>query len=153
MKYAKRILIFLIIFIFGISLFYKFMTYDRNYTWAKIYGSDIEKIADSLKMNVINTERITVDQVKLPKERKTKLQIQKFLSKINLMNYSYEFGEKINLKSENGIDEIICKSWCLGDHLMGLEIEYRNIEDSKLLEIKKIFERNFYNYELVWTKE
>ncbi|GEM_PF-1530156 len=128
------------------------MTYDRNYTWAKMYGSDIEKIADSLQMNVAKTQKINVAEVKLPNERNIKIHIQKFLSKINLMNYSHEFGEKIHLESENENEEIICKSWCLGDHLIGLEIEYKNIEEPKFQLLKNKFERNFSNYDLIWTK-
>ena len=128
------------------------MTYDRNYTWIKEYPYEIAKLADLQNLEFEKTENINVEKIKLPTERKVKIKIQKFLNKFDLMPYGKEFGEQITLKSENENLKVICKSWCLSDYLIGLEIEYKNIGNQELSELRKQFENKFPNYKLIWTK-
>ena len=128
------------------------MTYDRVYSLSKIYTYEIEELADTLNMMVEKTENINVENVKLPFERNFKIKTQKFLNKLSLMNYGNEFGEKIILKSKTNNSKLICKSWCLSDHVIGLEIEYKNIDNYKLTLIQNSFEDKFNNYEIIWTK-
>ena len=128
------------------------MTYDRVYSLSKIYTYEIEELADSLNMVVEKTENINVENVKLPFERNFKIKMQKFLNKLSLMNYGNEFGEKIILKSKTNNSKLDCKSWCLSDHVIGLEIEYKNIDNHKLTLIQNSFEDKFNNYEIIWTK-
>ena len=128
------------------------MTYDRDYSLSKIYSYEIEELADTFNMMVEKTENINVENVKLPFERNFKIKTQKFLNKLSLMTYGNEFGEKIILKSKTNNSKLICKSWCLSDHVIGLEIEYNNIDNHKLTFIQNSFEDKFNNYEIIWTK-
>ncbi|WP_338378942.1 hypothetical protein [uncultured Flavobacterium sp.] len=128
------------------------MTYDRSYTLSKEYTFEVEKIAEELNFKLQKSEKINPESVKLPNERWFKLKIQKLLSKINLMNYGTEFGEKLNLNSYNDKQKIIFKSFCLSDHLIGIEIEHKNIDSNTLQKIKQQFESKFPNYKIIWTK-
>ncbi len=148
----KKIATILVIIIMSFLLFYMFMTYDRNYTWAKEYPNEIKQIAELSNLKIERTEKINVDKVQLPTERKIKIKIQKFLNNLGLMSYGTEVGEKIILKSEDENSNIICKSWCLSDHLIGLEVQYKNIGEQELGELKKQFENQFSKYKLIWTK-
>ena len=44
------------------------------------------------------------------------------------------------------------KSWCLSDHIIGIEITEQNIEIENLNTIRKNIETEFDNYKIVWTK-
>ncbi|WP_299213623.1 hypothetical protein [uncultured Aquimarina sp.] len=136
----------------GLILFYKFMTYDRNYTWSKEYYFEIQNIVGDLNFEIREPIKIDPKNVQLSKEKSIKLNIQKVLSKVNLMNYGSEYGEKIVLNSTNSDQKIIFKSWCLSDHLIGIEIEYENWDPSSLERIKNLFEKQFSNYEIIWNE-
>ena len=68
------------------------------------------------------------------------------------MKYGNEFGECIKLKTENKNSSINCKAWCLGDYLIGLEMEYSNIDSKTLNCFKYSLENHFSNYKIIWTK-
>ncbi len=128
------------------------MTYDRNYTWSKEYYFEIQNIVGDLNFEIREPIKIDPKNVQLSKEKSIKLNIQKVLSKVNLMNYGSEYGEKIVLNSTNSDQKIIFKSWCLSDHLIGIEIEYENWDPSSLERIKNLFEKQFSNYEIIWNE-
>ena len=148
----NKLIIFPILFILGFFLFYKFMTYDRNYTWSKEYSFEVEKALENLDFEFQKSEKINNENIKLPNEKWIKLKIQKLLNKVDLMNYGTEFGEKITLNSTKSEQLLICKGWCLSDHLIGIEIEHKNIDSKTLEKIKQRFESQFPNYKLIWTE-
>ena len=128
------------------------MTYDRSYTWAKEYKDEIITVAEKSGFKVSQTNEIYVGDIKRPTEKTIKIRIQKVLSKVNLMNYGHEFGEKTTLLLENTNGFLNCKGWCLDDHLLGLEIEYYNIDETTFISLKGNFEKHFNNYKIIWTK-
>jgi len=128
------------------------MTYDRNYNWAKEYKDEIIRVAEKGRFKVSQTEEINAGEIKRSTEKIVKIRIQKILSKVSLMNYGNEFGESTKLTSDNSIGFINCKGWCLDDHLIGLEIEYCNIDEATLLSLKDNLEKQFDNYKIIWTR-
>ncbi len=136
----------------GIIFFYEFMTYDRNYTLSKEYYFEIQNINGGLNFEIQEPVKIDPKKIKLSKEKSIKLKIQKLLSKVGLMNYGSEYGEKIILNSTDRNRKIIFKSWCLSDHLIGIEIEHNNLDPSSLEKVKNLFEVQFSNYEIIWNK-
>lgn len=148
----NKLIIFPILLILGFFLFYKFMTYDRNYTWSKEYSFEVENALENLDFEFQKSENINTENIKLPNEKWIKLKIQKLLNKVDLMNYGTEFGEKITLNSTKSEQLLICKGWCLSDHLIGIEIEYKNIDAKTFEKIKQQFESQFPNYKLIWTE-
>lgn len=128
------------------------MTYDRSYTWSKEYKYDILAVAEKSGFKEIQTNNIDVEEIKRPTEKAIKIKIQKVLSKVNLMNYGHEFGESTSLKSDNSTGLLNCKGWCLDDYLIGIEIEYSNIDDANLKKLKDDFEKKFDNYQIIWTQ-
>jgi hypothetical protein len=128
------------------------MTYDRNYTWTKEFEESVKNATINTKFIFQKVERIEVEKVKLPFERNLKIKIQKALSKVKLMNYGTEFGEVIYLVTDKPNEKLKVKSWCLGDHIIGIEISEQNIEIENLKMIRKNIEKEFYNYRIVWTK-
>ena len=128
------------------------MTYDRNYTWSKDYSYEIENTVDNLNFEFQKSEKINPENIKLPNEKWIKLKIQKLLSKVNLMSYGTEFGEKITLNSTESEQKLICKGWCLSDHLIGIEIEHKNLDSNALKRLKQRFENQFPNYKIIWTE-
>lgn len=143
---------FIIVLIVGLWGFYKFMTYDRNYTWAKEYKDELTTVTEKKGFKVTETDGISVSEIKRSTEKIIKIKIQKALSSINLMDYGLEFGEIITLTSNNSTGIINCKGWCLDDHLIGLEVEYRNVDDATLKNLKRDFEQQFDNYKIIWTQ-
>jgi len=148
----KKILLFVLVTLLGLFGFYKFMTYDRNYTWSKEINEEAKNISKVYGLSVAKTNRVNVDEIKLPAERALKIKIQKSLNKVGLMNYGQEFGETILLTNTNTEELINFKSWCLGDHVIGIEIEYSNIEQNSFANLKQEFENHFNNYKIVWTE-
>jgi hypothetical protein len=128
------------------------MTYDRNYTWSKEYSYEIKNAVDNLSFEFQKSEKINPENIKIPNEKLIKLKIQKLMSEVNLMNYGTEFGEKITLKSTESGQKLICKGWCLSDHLIGIEIEYQKFDSKTLKKLKLRFEKQFPNYNIVWTE-
>jgi hypothetical protein len=128
------------------------MTYDRNYTWSKEYTLEAVKVAENLNFEFQKKEKISIENIKLPNEKWIKINIQKILSKVNLMDYGHEFGEKITLTSTKSEQKLFFKGWCLSDHLIGIEIEHKNIDVKTLEKIKQRFESQFPNYKLIWTE-
>lgn len=154
MRKRRAIIIstFILILIVGTIGFYKFMTYDRKYNWSKEFETEIKNVASDLEYNIVEVKEIKVDDITLPKERALKVHIQKTLSKIKITNYAEEFGQYIVLKSEDSTELVNCKGWCLGDHLIGIEIEYKNINENTLNKLKNSFKKQFINYGIIWTK-
>ena len=151
----KRLLIIIIIFlvlVVGLFCFYKFMTYDRNYSWAKEYKDEIIMVAEISGFKVSQTDEIDVEKIKRSTEKTMKIKIQKILSKVDLMNYGHEFGESTTFTSGNTNGFLNCKGWCLDDHLIGLEIEYKNISATEFIGLKDNFEKHFDNYKIIWTQ-
>ena len=128
------------------------MTYDRNYTWAKEYKDEIISGAEKSEFKVSHTDEIDIAGIKRSTEKTIKIRIQRILSKVNLMNYGHEFGESTTLISDNSTGILNCKGWCLDDHLIGLEIEYSNIDETTLNSLKDNFEKQFDNYKIIWTQ-
>ncbi len=147
----KTLTIFLV-FVAGLFCFYKFMTYDRNYTWAKEYKDEIITVGEKSGFKLTQTDEIDFEKIKRPTEKSIKIRIQKILGKVNLMNYGDEFGESTTLTSGNTNGFLNCKGWCLDDHLIGLEIEYNNIDETTFISLKENFEKQFNNYEIIWTR-
>lgn len=148
----KKILIYLSLSAIIIISFYKFITYDRNYCWSKDFYEDVIYATESSKFKFQKEEEIEVRYVKLSFEKSFKLKIKKLLNKIGLMNYGTEYGKKVYLVSENKNEKLNFKSWCLSDHIIGIEIEVINISEEKLKLIKKEVEKKFDNYKIIWTK-
>ncbi|RZS92008.1 hypothetical protein [Aquimarina brevivitae] len=136
----------------GLILFYKFMTYDRNYTWSKEYYFEVQKVMTGLDFEIGEPIKIDPNSIQLSTEKLIKLKIQKVLNRVNLMNYGSEHGEKIILNSTTSEQEIIFKGRCLSDHLIGIEIEYKNLDPSSLANIKRLFKKQFSNYEIIWNE-
>lgn len=70
----------------------------------------------------------------------------------NLMTYGHEFGESTKLTEENKGGFLNCKGWCLDDHLLGLAIEYSNVDNATLATFKDKMEKQFGNYNIIWTE-
>jgi hypothetical protein len=151
-KRLLKILTIFLVFIAGLFCFYKFMTYDRNYTWAKEYKYEIITVTEKSGFKVSQTDEIEVAEIKRSTEKTIKIRIQKILSNLNLMNYGHEFGESTTLTSDSTTGFLNCKGWCLDDYLIGLEIEYSNIDEPTLISLKDNFEKQFNNYKIIWTR-
>lgn len=134
-----------------LSGFYKFMTYDRSYTWVKEYKEELKTIAEKSGFQMGKTDEIDVAKIQRSREKTIKINIQRVLGSFNLMTYGHEFGERTRLTTENNQGFIHCKGWCLDDHLIGLEIEYSNIDETKLASFKDHLEQRFENYRIKWT--
>ena len=148
----KKVLIIIFAILISLFGFYKFMTYDRNYTWTKEFEESVKKTTKKTKYTILKIEKTEVKNVKLPFERNLKIKIQKALSKVGLMNYGTEFGEIIYLVSDKPNEILKVKSWCLSDHIIGIEITEQNIDIENLNMIRKNIETEFDNYKIVWTK-
>ena len=128
------------------------MTYDRTYVWSKEFYDEIENAIKNSEFKIVELKELnTIENIKLPTERKIKIQIQKSLSKFDLMNYGEEFAQVAILKTQNPNEKITVKGWCLSDHLMGIEVEYENIDAKKLNLFKETFEKQFSFYKIIWT--
>ena len=145
---------FLFILLTGIIFiaFYFFMTYDRNYTWSKEFQQEVILATTKSNFKIQRMKQIEADNIKLPLEKSLKLKIQKKLNSIGLMNDGTEYGEIIYLVSENPQEILHFKNYCLGDHIIGLEVEYKNIPNDRLKIIQNETERQFGNYKIIWTK-
>lgn len=143
-----------IFFTLGLLLFvfYKFMTYERNYIWAKEYKEELKTIVRKSGFRIGKTDEIDVAEIKRSNKKILKIKIQKVLGTFKLMNYGHEFGEstKFTLEKKDGF--LNCKGWCLDDHLIGLEIEYSNVDYVTLETFKSNIEKQFYNYKIIWTQ-
>lgn len=128
------------------------MTYDRNYTWAKEYPTEVISAIKDSDFKFLKSEEINPENIDLPNEKWIKLKIQNILSKVNLMSYGTEHGQEITLNSTKSEQKLICKGWCLSDHLIGIEIAYQNLDSKELTELKQRFENQFPNYKIIWTE-
>lgn len=128
------------------------MTYDRNYCWSKDFYEDVIYSTESSKFKFRKEEEIEAKNVIISSEKKFKLRIQRALNKIGLMNYGTEYGKIVYLVSEDNDEKLNFKSWCLSDHIIGIEIEVINVSDKKLKLIKKEVEKKFDSYKIIWTK-
>ena len=146
-----KFILFPILMFLGIILFYMFMTYDRNYVWSKEFSEKIEKTIKNTEFKFVAQENINVAEIKISNEKVIKLSIQKFLSQFNLMQYGKVYGQKIVLKS-NTNQILFCKGWCLSDHVIGIEIQCQRINQITLDKLKSLFEKEFPNNDIVWTR-
>jgi hypothetical protein len=128
------------------------MTYDRNYSWTKEFEENIEDATKNTNFRIQKIEKTGVKNVKLSFEKNLKIKLQKALNKVGVMNYGTEFAEIIYLVSNNPNEILKVKGWCLGDHIIGIEIMEQNIEKENLNAIRKNIETKFNNYEIIWTK-
>ena len=131
--------------------FYKFMTYDRSYNWVKQLQYETESLTKVHDFRLKEISNIEVKNIKLPNERLLKIKIQKLLSFFNLMNYGQEFGKSLKYTSKDNSEIIIIKAWCMNDHVIGIEIELLNIDETKSQNIKNKFTAYFFNYTIIWT--
>ena len=69
------------------------------------------------------------------------------------MKYGEEYGIAITCNSLATEEKIICKGWCLGDHLIGLEIDHIHLTDIHLKYLKNEFNKQFCNYKIIWVQE
>jgi len=128
------------------------MTYDRSYNWSKEYTTDVINAIENTDFKFQKTEVINPENIALPNEKWIKLKIQKVLSMVDLMSYGTEHGQEIILNSTKSEQKLICKGWCLSDHLIGIQIEYMNLNSKTLTELKERFENQFANYKIIWTE-
>lgn len=128
------------------------MTYDRNYTWAKEFNEEVKIATSDNYFRYKKEDRIDVRSIKLPSEKIVKINLQKWLNKIGLMNYGEENGILITFTTDNPNEILKYKGWCLSDHLIGLEVEYKNINERTLDELKSRTEKQFDNYKIIWTE-
>jgi len=148
----NKLIIFPLLFVLGFALFYKFMTYDRSYYWSKEFEYKIREITESTGLSVDTIKQISIDEINRPTEKKIKIKIQKFLSWFGFMNYGQEYGVSISHTFDKSDGKLICKGWCLDDYLIGLEIEYENMNENTLISLKHSFEKKFSNYKIIWTE-
>lgn len=151
-KISRRLHLLVTILTIGIFAFHYFMTNNRDYVWAKEFNEEVTSSTKKLNFKITGTEEITVDDIKLPFVKSIQLNCQKTLNEFGLMNYGQEFGQVISLTSDNKDENLNFKGWCLGDHVVGLEIEYKNLDDSTLNKVKRNVGRHFSNYTIIWTK-
>jgi hypothetical protein len=149
---TKNAAVISVLILLGVTGFYKFMTYDRVYSWSKEIEDEIKVVASKHNLKIANSEIVDVDNIKLPTERRIKVGIQKFLSKFDLMNYGGEMGYTFLLSTINENEYIKCKAWCLGDHVIGIEIEHKNLKNDFFNKLKKEFGDHFNHYKIVWTE-
>ena len=128
------------------------MTYDRNYSWTKEFNEYVIHATVNSKFQVDKEEKIDIQDIKLPFERSVKIRLQKLLNKIGFMNYGQAFGSSITCVSDNPNEVLKFKGWCLSDHVIGLEIEYKNIDNPTLNSLKLEINKQFNNYEVIWTE-
>jgi hypothetical protein len=141
-----------VLMLLGIIGFYKFMTYDRVYSYSKEIEDEIKIVANKQNLKIANSGNIDIDSIKLPTERRMKIRIQKFLSKFNLMNYGIEMGYIFLLNSNDENEYIKCKAWCLSDHVIGIEFEHKNLKKEFFNKMKEEFDNHFDHYKIVWTE-
>ncbi|UOE37010.1 hypothetical protein [Chryseobacterium oryzae] len=155
MKIIKNITIIILIIILSLIGFYKFITYDRNYEWAKLFYEVTENTLKNTEFKIIKTNSINIDSIKILPEKKIKLEIQKKLNKIGLMNYGNEYGEQVivqNLKNTKS-KLLKIKGFCVGDHLIAIEIEYSNLTKNEVNKLQDKFSQSFKNYKITWTNK
>ena len=131
------------------------MTYNRTCSWSKEFGYELETtIFKNTNLKVISSDEIESGDVKLSTLKTLQLFLQKGLNLIGLMSYGgYEYAEKYVLKSKNSSEEIICKGIFSGDYLIGIEIEYKNINEEVLTTVKTNLREQFPDYEVIWTEK
>lgn len=139
--------------IIGFFLFYIFMTYDRSYNWAKEFEEDVKNVVGKSSFILNKNDKINIDSIRLPVERNIKISIQKILYHIGIMKYRQEYGIAITCNSLATKEKIICKGWCLGDHLIGVEIDHIHLTDIHLKYFQNEFNKQFYNYKIIWVQE
>jgi hypothetical protein len=148
----KNGLILSLTILLGMVGFYKWMTSDRKTHWCKEMESELKQIATVHGFHPsVNATPIRVDQIQLPTEQKWKIRIQKGFGKIHLRKDAPEFGSLLVFESNDSQGLLQCKWSCLGDHVMGIEIESQKLNPQTLIRIKDDLNRLFNNYEIVWT--
>lgn len=71
----RKFLLVVLFLLLGAALFYKFMTYDRNYNWSKEYEYEIMDAISGTKFKINEVQVIDVDGIKLPFARRLKIRI------------------------------------------------------------------------------
>ena len=137
--------------VFG--LLFRFATSGRNYNWAKEFNEEVNVAIKETDFKVVNIETINPDEVKLPTLIAIKLFVQQGFGFIRLLNLGGEYAEKYVLNSAVPSQEIRCKGRFAGDYLIGIEIDYVNVEREQLNNLKNKFQSEFPNYELIFTEK
>lgn len=151
MKLFKKLIIGLILLYLGLVGFYKFMTYDRSYEWAKMFYDITKTTIKTTNFKIVEINTTEINSIKIPTEKRIKLKIQKELNKIGLMNYGKEYEQEIKIQnSENIAKYLNVKGFCLGDHLIAIEIEYSRLTPKERKEIKENFSHAFNTYKINW---
>lgn len=126
-----------------------------------LVGKHLHEIAlsiaekNELEYDVVNgCVSINPDDIDIPIRQSIKISFIKALSVIGLTKYGVESGVslKLTLKSRKGYIKL--KGFCVNDQLIGVEIDYTNIESQRLNELKTEINKVFYNYsyEVTWTE-
>ena len=97
---------------------------------------------------------IASDEVKLRFLPAVRVTYRKALSKIGLGQYGSENGISLKLTSKNVQEYIVIKGFYTGDHVIGIEIDYKNISSQRLGDMKKKIDKVFYSYgyDVIWTE-
>ncbi len=145
----------MLIIILGLIGFYKFMTYDRNYEWAKLFYEVTDNTLKNTEFKITKSDSINIDSIKIPTEKKIKLKIQKNLNQIGLMYFGKEYGEQITVQNQenNKYKLLKIKGFCVGDHLIAIEIDYSNLTKKDLNLLQEKFSQSFKNYKINWTEK
>ncbi len=146
-----KLLIIAVVIVAGMYTFYQFMTHDRTYLWSKEYKALLLERKLLAGFEPSQTIPIDTKTIKRSSLKKIKLTIQAGLSKVNLMGYNQEYGEATLFKSTNSDGYLNVKAWCVGDYLIELEIEYKEVQESTLKAIRSNLEAHFPSYQIIWT--
>jgi len=136
----------------------------RNYLppdGARLLGKDLYEIAwalaekKELQYDVTRDyEDINPDDIDIPIVQSIEISYRKALSVIGLTKYLSESGisHKLTLYSRKGYIKI--KGFCVNDQLIGVEIDYTNIDPQRLNELKTEINNVFYNYgyDVIWRE-
>lgn len=139
-------LFFLTIVLLG--SFYYFVAYNRKYNWSKEFEEEVYKATMNCSLKFLNIQECDAHNINLPAMRTIQINCQKALSSVGLMHYSKEFGTQINFLDTLQENNVSIFGFCSGDHLLGIEIKCS--EKSKQLN-KNNIEKQFDNYEIIWT--
>ncbi len=146
-------LIFLIVLVLIIIAWEKFVPNGG------LVGKDLHEIAwaiaekKELQFDAIrDCEDINPDDIDIPIVQSIKISYRKALSVIGLTMYLSESGisHKLILHSRKGY--ILIKGFCANDQLIGVEIDYTNIDPQRLNELKTEINNVFYSYDVIWRE-
>lgn len=141
----------LLLLLFG---FYKFMTYDRSYEWTILFEETVERAIQNSDFKLVEARSIDHRQINISPIKRFRIKIQEQLSEIDLMNFGSEYGLQMTLENATTpeLSRLNIKGYCIGDHVVAIEIEYSKMKQEELLDIQRKFSNIFSNYSITWTK-